>query len=58
MPQNVHDPAIKAGLGMVVSFQDYIPHRLVGKLSDEQLEGALNIYTEMKADGAKAYQIK
>lgn len=58
VPQNVHDPAIKAGLGMVVSFQDYIPHRLVGKLSDEQLEGALNIYTEMKADGAKAYQIK
>jgi len=58
VPQNVYDPVIKAGLGMIVSYQDFIPHRLQGKCSDAVLEQTLNIYTEMKADGAKAYQIK
>ena len=58
VPQNVYDPVIKAGLGMVVSFQDFIPHRMQGKCSEAVLEQTLNIYTEMKADGAKAYQIK
>jgi len=58
VPQDVYDPVVKAGLGMIVDFQDFIPNRLQGKCSDAVLEQTLNIYTEMKADGAKAYQIK
>jgi len=58
VPQNVYDPVIKAGLGMIVGFQDFIPHRIAGQCSEEVLEKTLNIYTEMKADGAKAYEIR
>jgi len=56
--QNVTDPVIKAGLGQIVEFNDFIPVRMVGKCSDAVLEQTLNIYNEMKADGAKAYEIK
>jgi len=56
--QNVTDPIIKAGLGQIVDFNDFIPVRMAGKCSDAVLEQTLNIYNEMKADGAKAFEIK
>jgi len=58
IPQGVTDPVVKAGLGQILEFNDYIPVRMQGKCSEETLEKALNIYNDMKADGAKAYQIK
>ena len=58
VPAGVVDPALKAGLGMVVSFNDFIPQRMAGRCSDEVLEKALGVYNEMKADGAKAWQIR
>jgi len=58
IPDNIADPALKAGLGMIVSFNDFIPQRMAGRCSDAVLEQALNVYNEMKADGAKAWQIR
>jgi len=55
---NVYDPVVKAGLGAVVEFQDFIPHRIRGQVSDATLEKTLAIFEKMRADNAKAYQIK
>lgn len=58
VPQDVHDPLLKSGLGMVCNFDDFIPYRMKGKCSDGVLEKTLNVYNDMKADGAKVYEIR
>merc|ERR1711937_940502 len=42
VPDNIADPALKAGLGMIVSFNDFIPQRMAGRCSDAVLDEVMD----------------